>query len=96
MGSGKLDAWLNAIRFAEALDYDVAAGAHGIVGNKSHVTAIRHYLEELRELVSDGLAAGKSLEDLQASIMMERYSSWINYPRWVPLNVEGMYNILTQ
>lgn len=96
LGAGKLDGWLNAIRFAEALEYDVAAGAHALVGNKSDITAVRHYLEELRDKVTDGLAAGQTLEDMQASILMERYSHWINYEEWVALNVEGMYNILTQ
>ena len=96
LGTGKLDAWLNAIRFTEALEYDVAAGGHGVVGNKSDITAIRHYLEELRDLVADGIAAGQSLEEMQASILMESYKEWINYEQWVSLNVEGMYNMLTQ
>jgi len=96
LGSGNLDGWLNAIRFAEALDYDVAAGGHGVVGTKADITDIRHYLEEMRDLVVAGMAAGDSLEDMQASILMERYSDWINHDRWVTLNVEGMYNILSQ
>jgi glyoxylase-like metal-dependent hydrolase (beta-lactamase superfamily II) len=96
LGSGNLDGWLNAIRFAEALDYDVAAGGHGVVGTKADVTAIRHYLEEMRDLVAAGMAAGDSLEDMQASILMGNYSDWINHDRWVTLNVQGMYNILSQ
>jgi glyoxylase-like metal-dependent hydrolase (beta-lactamase superfamily II) len=96
LGVGKLDGWLNALRFAEALEYDIAAGSHGVVGSKTDVTDLRHYLEELRELVSDGIAAGQSLEEMQASITMKAYSNWIRYEDWVPLNVQGMYNMLTQ
>jgi len=96
LGTGKLDAWLNAIRFTEALEYDVAAGGHGVVGDKSDITAVRHYLEELRDQVSDAMAAGQSLEEMQASILMESYKDWINYEQWVSLNVEGMYNFLTE
>ena len=96
LGSGMLDSWLNAIRFAEALDYDHAAGGHGVIGNKADITAVRHYLEELRVQVAAGIAAGQTLEEMQASILMEPYQSWINYEQWRPLNVEGMYNMLTQ
>ena len=96
LGTGMLNAWLNAIRMAEALDYDIAAGAHGVVGDKSHVAAFRHYLEELRDRVAAGIAAGQSLEELQASVLMESYQGWQNYEVWRPLNVEGMYNMLTQ
>ena len=67
-----------------------------MVGNKSDITAVRHYLEELRDQVADGIAAGQSLEEMQASILMESYKEWINYDQWVSLNVEGMYNMLTQ
>ena len=96
LGSDKLDGWLNAIRFVEQLDYDIAAGGHGIVGDKADVTAVRHYLEELRDEVAVALAEGKSLEEMQETIRMEKYSGWINYDSWVSLNVEGMYNILSQ
>ena len=53
-------------------------GGHGIVGDKSDITAVRHYLEELRDQVAAGIAAGRSLEQLQASILMEPYQSWQN------------------
>ncbi len=96
LGSGMLNAWLNAIRLAEALDYEVAAGGHGLVGNKADVTAVRHYLESLRDQVAAGIAAGQSLQEMQDSILMEAYQSWINYEQWRPLNVEGMYNMLIQ
>jgi glyoxylase-like metal-dependent hydrolase (beta-lactamase superfamily II) len=89
-----LDALLNSIRVLEMLDYDVAVGGHGVVGNKSDVAAHRHYLEELREAVAAGIAAGQSVEEMQASITMSAYQSWINYENWRPLNVLGMYNLL--
>ncbi|MBH97752.1 MAG: hypothetical protein CMM56_04785 [Rhodospirillaceae bacterium] len=95
-GSGMLDSWLNAIRMAEQLDYETASGGHGVVGDKSDVTAFRHYLEEMREQVAEGIAAGQSLEDMQASILMEPYSDWINYDTHRTLNVEGMYDMLIQ
>ena len=95
-GSGMLDSWLNAIRMAEQLDYEVASGGHGIVGDKSDVTAFRHYLEEMREQVAEAIAEGQSLEEMQASILMESYSDWINYDGHRVQNVQGMYDMLIQ
>lgn len=94
IATGGLDALLNSIRMVELLDFDVAAPGHGVVGGKADVAAYRHYLEELRDAVAAGIAAGTSLEELQESILMEPYSAWINYENWRPLNVLGMYNML--
>ena len=95
-GPGTLDALLNSIRLVEMLDFDVVAPGHGIVGDKSSIAAYRHYLEELRDAVVAGIAAGRTVEELQASILMAPYSDWMNYENWRPLNVAGMYNQLTQ
>ncbi|MDH3371769.1 MAG: MBL fold metallo-hydrolase [Gammaproteobacteria bacterium] len=96
LGAGMLDAWLNSIRMAEALDFDFAVGGHGVVGNKADVIEFRNYLEELRDEVATGIAAGQSLAELQETILMDRYRSWLNYNEWRILNIEGMYRILTQ
>ncbi len=95
-GPGTLDALLNSIRLVEMLDFDVVAPGHGVVGDKSAIAAYRHYLEELRDSVVAGIASGRTVEELQASILMAPYSDWMNYENWRPLNVAGMYNQLTQ
>lgn len=95
-GAGTLDALLNSMRLVEMLDFDVAAPGHGVVGDKSDIAAYRHYLEELRDAVAAGIAAGRSVEELQQSILMDPYRDWIAYEAWRPLNVVGMYNLLTE
>ncbi len=94
-GPGTLDALLNSIRLVEMLEFDVVAPGHGVVGDKSSVAAYRHYLEELRDAVVAGIAAGRSVEELQQSVLMAPYRDWMNYENWRPLNVAGMYNQLT-
>ncbi|MFL2547149.1 MAG: hypothetical protein ACJ0SL_07285 [Candidatus Rariloculaceae bacterium] len=94
IAGGGLDALLNSIRLVEMLDIDIAASGHGNCGGKSDIAAYRHYLEQLRAAVSAGIAAGDSLEEMQASVTMAPYSDWINYANWRPLNVQGMYNML--
>jgi glyoxylase-like metal-dependent hydrolase (beta-lactamase superfamily II) len=96
MATGQLDAWLNSIRLVEMLDVDIVAPGHGVVGELSDVTAHRQYIEELRDLVAAGIEGGTSLAELQSSVLMPAYRDWLNYDEWRPLNVEGMYHILTQ
>ena len=95
MGGYDLDVWLDEIRDIEAIGAEFVIPAHGSVGTTADVVEVRQYLEELRDAVAEGMAAGSSLEELQASITLEAYSDWANYEDWLPLNVEGMYNMLS-
>lgn len=89
-----VDALIAMIAGVEQLDFDIAVGGHGDIGTKQDVAEHRHYLEDLRDRVAAGIAAGRSLEELQASITMDQYSGWASF-EWLPLNIEGMYRILT-
>ena len=59
------------------------------------MAAHRHYLEELRDSIAAGIAAGQPVEEMQAGITMDAYQSWINHENWRLLNVLGMYSLLT-
>jgi hypothetical protein len=69
--------------------------AHGGVGTRADISAVRHYLEELRAEVSAGITAGESLEAMQDSIRMEPYQDWLAYEQLRRRNVEGMHWMLT-
>ena len=90
------DVWMGAMRDVEALGADIVIPGHGDVGGTADVAAHRQYLEEMHDAVAEGIAAGSSLEELQASVTMDAYSDWLNFEQWRALNVEGMYNALTQ
>ena len=85
-----IDDWIESLRKAEALDFDVLAPGHGGLGRKEDVRMIRSYLEELREQVLQNLRQGKSVEEIKQLVKMEKYSSWGNYQQYLPLNIEGM------
>ncbi|NIP18218.1 MAG: hypothetical protein GWM87_08730 [Xanthomonadales bacterium] len=85
-----MDEWTDQVRKVESLDFEILAGGHGPVGVKSHVSEGIAYLEEMRAAVLEGLKAGKSVDDLAASITMDAYSDWLNYADWRELNVRGM------
>jgi glyoxylase-like metal-dependent hydrolase (beta-lactamase superfamily II) len=86
---------LNAIRAVEAMDFSIAIGGHGAPGNKRDVADHREYLEALRDAVAEGIADGDTLAEIQASVSLDEYDDWASYDDWLPLNVEGMYRMLT-
>ena len=65
----------------EALDFDIFAGGHGALWRrKQDVTANRVFFEEPVASVSAETAQGKSLEELQKSLLFEKYKAeWNGY-----------------
>jgi len=87
---GYIDEWIESLRKAEALDFDILAPGHGELGRKEDVRALRAYLEALREQVLGHLRDGKSVDEIKQLVKMEKYSGWGNYNNYLPLNIEGM------
>lgn len=88
--------WTGEMKDVEALAAEFIIPAHGVVGSTTDLASYRQYHEELYEAVAEGMAAGSSLKELQASITMDTYSDWDNYEQWLALNVEGMYNAINR
>ncbi len=94
LGDGYIPGWINVLHAIEGLDFDILAPGHGALGVKADVTANRQYLEELHDAVLTGLRAGKSVDELKASITLDAYKAWGQYGAWRPLNIEGMARII--
>jgi glyoxylase-like metal-dependent hydrolase (beta-lactamase superfamily II) len=71
--------WIRSYRAVEALDFDNFAGGHGALPTKADVTANRQFFEELVAAVSAGMTQGKSLVELQQSLLFEKYKDWNGY-----------------
>lgn len=91
-----IDGWIDQIRKIETLDFEIFAPAHGNVGVKADATDARIYMEKLRQRVLDGLKAGKSIDDLAATVTMDEYKDWQQYAAWRELNVRGMARFLKE
>lgn len=85
-----VDEWIESLKKAETLDFDILAPGHGELGRKEDVRALRAYLEELREQVLGYLRDGKSVDEIKQLVKMDKYSGWGNYKNYLPLNIEGM------
>ena len=83
------------IKTVEAMDYEHFVCSHGMLGRKADVTSNLRYREELRDAVAKAIAAGQTLEQAQASVLMEAYKGWEFYDQQRPGNVAGTYRALT-
>ena len=84
--------WMEAIKRAEALDFDILVPGHGSIGTKADARDHRAYLEDLYAAVLEAARAGQSLDDMKRTIKLEKYKDWGQYKDWLPLNIEGMAN----
>jgi hypothetical protein len=78
----------------ESLDFEYFICSHGKLGKKSDVTDNIRYREELRDAVAKAIAAGQTLEQAQASVLMENYKDWEFYDQQRAQNVAGTYRAL--
>jgi glyoxylase-like metal-dependent hydrolase (beta-lactamase superfamily II) len=83
------------VKAVEAMDFEYFVCSHGRLGKKSDVTASIRYREQLRDAVAKAIAEGQTLQQAQASVLMEDYKDWEFYAAQRPQNVAGTYRALT-
>jgi glyoxylase-like metal-dependent hydrolase (beta-lactamase superfamily II) len=77
-------------RKVEALDFEIMSPGHSRLGNKADATEAREYVEWLMAAVTAELKAGKSAEDVVATLDISAYKDWGAYDMWGKLNIQGM------
>ncbi len=84
--------WIKSYRTIEDLDFDILAQGHGQqTFTKQDVTKGRQFFEDLRAAVSQGMAQGRSLEDMKQNLKMPKYQGWAFYGMLLPDNIEAAY-----
>jgi len=86
--------WIKSYRTVEAIDFDVLAPGHGGLFARKDVVEAREFFEDLRAQVRAGMSAGKSLEELQKTITLDKYKDWAYYERLRPSNIAAAYTNL--
>lgn len=76
---------------ALGMPFEVLAPGHGSVGTRNDLVAYRTYYEDLKSGVSAGIADGKSLEEIQKTLLLEKYADWEGYATARTQNITGMY-----
>jgi glyoxylase-like metal-dependent hydrolase (beta-lactamase superfamily II) len=84
--------WIRSYQSIEQLDFEILAQGHGAVTfTRLDLIEGRHYLEDLRAGVEQGMAAGMSLTEIQASPLLEKYRDWAYYDALRNDNIEAAY-----
>ncbi len=68
MGDGNTESWLHVLESLGELDVEILAPGHGACGDRGLIADQGAYISGLRRAVSDGIAAGKSVTELQKSV----------------------------
>jgi glyoxylase-like metal-dependent hydrolase (beta-lactamase superfamily II) len=89
------DAETAVVKSVEAMDFEHFICSHGMLGKKADVSANIRYREELKAAVAAAAAAGQTLEQAQASVLMDAYKDWEFYAQQRPQNVAGMYRAVS-
>ncbi len=87
--------YVATVRGVEALDFDIAAPGHGPMGKKGDIVAHRQYFERIAARVAAGIAAGRTVEQLQAARIMDEYRDWIEYDEDNDINITNVYKTLS-
>jgi hypothetical protein len=59
------------------------------------VATTREFFEDLIAAVSAGMTQGKSLEEMEKTILLEKYKDWAQYDRLRVYNIRSAYQNLT-
>jgi glyoxylase-like metal-dependent hydrolase (beta-lactamase superfamily II) len=86
---------LDMVKAVEGMDFEYFVCSHGKLGSKADVSLNVRYREELRDAVAKAISAGQTLEQAQASVLMENYKDWEFFQQQRALNVAGTYRGLT-
>jgi glyoxylase-like metal-dependent hydrolase (beta-lactamase superfamily II) len=76
---------------ALALNPTIVTPGHGVVGGKRELLEFRQYCLDLVAGVRAGIAAGRSLKEIQDTLLLEKYRDWSAYERWRKQNIVGIY-----
>jgi glyoxylase-like metal-dependent hydrolase (beta-lactamase superfamily II) len=71
--------WIDALRTINALDFEHALTGHALAGTKKDAADLLRYLEDISTGVASGIAAGRSLAEIQKSLTLDAYKG---FERW--------------
>jgi glyoxylase-like metal-dependent hydrolase (beta-lactamase superfamily II) len=74
-----IGSWIDALRTITALDFTIAATGHAMSGTKQDALQSLRYLEDIGKGVAAGVAAGKSLAEIQKTLTLDAYKG---FERW--------------
>ena len=91
-----VDSYEVAVEAVQAMDFDTVIQGHSdVTGTKSDVAAFMTLLRTTEAEVAAAIAAGRSLEETQDSVMLADYADWLMYETRRPQLVGDMFESLS-
>jgi glyoxylase-like metal-dependent hydrolase (beta-lactamase superfamily II) len=74
-----IGSWIDALSTINALDYEHALTGHAMAGTKKDAMQSQQYLVDISKGVAAGIAAGRSLAEIQKTLTLDAYKG---FERW--------------
>ena len=71
--------WIDALTIINALDFEHALTGHALAGTKKDAMQSLQYLQDISKGVAAGIAAGRSLAEIQKTLTLDAYKG---FERW--------------
>ncbi|MEQ1760941.1 MAG: MBL fold metallo-hydrolase [Vicinamibacterales bacterium] len=91
-----MQTWIASYKVLETLDFDRVFTNHGQMGDKASLVAFRQYLEEIYAAVSEGIKAGRTVEELQRTVRLEKHKDRLGYEQQRAAVIQSAYDSLTK
>ncbi|MGH9254559.1 MAG: MBL fold metallo-hydrolase [Vicinamibacterales bacterium] len=89
-----IGAYIDALRTIMALDFDHAATGHALMGTKKDAAQSLQYLEDLSTGVAAGIAAGRSLAEIQKTLTLDAYKGFERWDTHRTVHIAQAYAVL--
>ena len=86
--------YIDALRTILSLDFDHAATGHALMGTRSDAQESLQYLEDLSSGVAAGIGAGRSLQDIQKTLTLDKYKGFERWDTHRTVHIAQVYELL--
>jgi cyclase len=90
-----LNEWIAAIDQLDSLDFLMYVSAHWDDGTRQDLISLGQFYRDLQAAVSQGMAQGRSEQELERTVRLDAYKDWADYAANLPANVASAYNLET-
>jgi glyoxylase-like metal-dependent hydrolase (beta-lactamase superfamily II) len=87
-------AWIDALTIINALDFEHALTGHAMAGTKRDAADELRYLEDIARGVAAGIGAGRSLAEIQKTLMLEAYKGFERWDTSREAHIAAVYGTL--
>jgi len=91
-----LDEWIAAIDQLQSLDFLMYVSSHWDDGTRQDLVQLGNFYRDLQSAVRQGIAAGKSEQELERSVKLDAYGDWADYGSNLAANIASAYNLETR